>query len=444
MSDASEPRPRGNAWAGIVWPLLWGAAACVGIYALLLRGPLNLPLLQRYLAGHPIAYATTAMFCVGMAALVQRWFDLMGEVASLRGTKLAAAPRGGQPVEDCRTLLKALDELPGRSSDNSLAHRLRAILTNVRRKGTAEGLEEELKYQSEMDSIRQQESYALVWLVIWATPMLGFLGTVVGITKALGDLDFGQMATAMNTAMDGLLKGLYVAFDTTALALTLSIVLMFVRFLVERVESQLASRVDSLAEEQLVGRFQMLGGARDPQVAAVQRMGQAVVESSERLVQRQAELWQATIDAAHDHWSRLTEAAQDGWQDSLRGAMAGTLDEHSRQMAAILAAADDQARQQWRELDVRLAKTGDRLDRQQSELVRLGELMTRALTAVGDVVSLEQALNRNLEALAGASNFEDTVMSLSAAIHLLNTRLGGDLRRPRPKSGERDSSERAA
>jgi hypothetical protein len=53
---------------------------------------------------------------------------------------------------------------------------------------------------------------------------------------------------------------------------------------------------------------------------------------------------------------------------------------------------------------------------------------------------LEKALNQNLAALAGSKNFEDTVMSLSAAIHLLNTRLGKpgetthvDLRAPQVK-----------
>jgi hypothetical protein len=36
---------------------------------------------------------------------------------------------------------------------------------------------------------------------------------------------------------------------------------------------------------------------------------------------------------------------------------------------------------------------------------------------------LEQKLNDNLQALAGSKNFEDTVMSLAATIHLLNSRL---------------------
>ena len=58
--------------------------------------------------------------------------------------------------------------------------------------------------------------------------------------------------------------------------------------------------------------------------------------------------------------------------------------------------------------------------------------MSQVLQATGEVIKLEQALNDNLRRLAGAKNFEDTVMSLSAAIHLLNTRLGETSRRSDP------------
>ena len=63
-------------------------------------------------------------------------------------------------------------------------------------------------------------------------------------------------------------------------------------------------------------------------------------------------------------------------------------------------------------------------------MVKQGELMTQAIRAAGDVVQLERALNDNLSALAGSKNFEDTVMSLAAAIHLLNTRLGKSVEAP--------------
>jgi hypothetical protein len=48
------------------------------------------------------------------------------------------------------------------------------------------------------------------------------------------------------------------------------------------------------------------------------------------------------------------------------------------------------------------------------------------VAAVGEVSRLEDALNRNLSTLAGAKHFEQTVMSLAAAIQLLSARLSDD------------------
>ena len=103
-------------------------------------------------------------------------------------------------------------------------------------------------------------------IVIWATPMLGFLGTVVGITDALGDLgrELGSAGAAdagnsLNTAMQGLLAGLYVAFDTTAIALCFSIVLMFIQFMLDRAETQMLEAVDERASAELAGRFELVG-----------------------------------------------------------------------------------------------------------------------------------------------------------------------------------------
>jgi hypothetical protein len=59
---------------------------------------------------------------------------------------------------------------------------------------------------------------------------------------------------------------------------------------------------------------------------------------------------------------------------------------------------------------------------QQQEMSRQSEVLLQVVQATGNVVTLEQSLNANLKALAGAKHFEETVMSLSAAIHLLTAR----------------------
>ena len=92
--------------------------------------------------------------------------------------------------------------------------------------------------------------------------MLGFLGTVLGISQALGGIDVGPNNN-LQTMMDGLRGNLYIAFDTTALALTLSMLLMFGQFLIDRFETQLLLLVDQRAQGELSRHFSIQGGRSD-------------------------------------------------------------------------------------------------------------------------------------------------------------------------------------
>jgi hypothetical protein len=299
-------------------------------------------------------------------------------------------------------------------------------------RGSAEGLADELKYLSDVEAGRAQDSYALVRIIIWATPMLGFLGTVVGITDALGDLGrelstsggAGEAGGSLNTAMQGLLAGLYVAFDTTAIALCFSIALMFIQFMLDRGESQLLSAVDQRANQEFTGRFELVGAASDPNVQAMQRMSQAVLKATELLVERQAQIWQQSIVAAHDQWQRGAKQSTDQMQTALAGALSQSLGQLATQLARSEQSLTEQLTTRWEQWQTALSQNARLLHAQQQEMARQGELMTQAIRAAGDVVQLEKALNSNLSALAGSKNFEDTVMSLAAAIHLLTTRLG--------------------
>jgi hypothetical protein len=225
--------------------------------------------------------------------------------------------------------------------------------------------------------------------------------------------------------MQGLLAGLYVAFDTTAIALCFSIVLMFIQFMLDRSETQLLAEVDQRASGELAGRFEQIGLASDPNVQVMQRMSLGVIKSTEQLVQRQAELWQQTIAAAHDQWHRVTRQTTEQMQTALAGALSQSLSQHAAQLAKSEQASTEQLQLRWEQWQTALSHNARILHSQQQEMVKQGELMTQAIRVAGDVIQLERALNDNLSALAGSKNFEDTVMSLAAAIHLLNSKLGG-------------------
>jgi biopolymer transport protein ExbB/TolQ len=403
--------------------------ASSAFFGLVYQGPLHHPLILRYFAGHPINMIETALFFVGLAALLLKMLELVGEFSVLSAAALPESP-GGQPAAKAAEWLDALTQLPGRVRHSYLGRRLADALEAVSQRGSAEGLSEELKYLSDVDAARAHDSFALVRIVIWATPMLGFLGTVVGITDALGDLGrelsgsgAADSSSALNTAMQGLLSGLYVAFDTTAIALCFSITLMFLQFMLDRGEGQLLTVVDRRASEELAGRFEMIGLASDPNVQLMQRLSHGVVKATEQLVERQAALWQQSIAAAHEQWQHTSKQSSDQIQTALAAALTQALGQFAAQIARSEQQSAEQLAVRWEQWQTVLSQNARLLQAQQQEMVKQGELMTQAIRVAGDVVQLERALNDNLAALAGAKNFEDTVMSLAAAIHLLTTRL---------------------
>ncbi|MFO7907110.1 MAG: MotA/TolQ/ExbB proton channel family protein [Planctomycetota bacterium] len=409
---------------GFGWPLVLGLAACTMFYAAVFQGLLSSEFIHRYFATHPVSYAATAMFFVGLAALLLKCANLVGQFMVMPTIGLDTDGDGSIPLEECGRLLDRTEEWSPVARRSYLGGRLREALEHVDRRGTAEGLDEELKYLADVDVARQHDSYALSRIIIWATPMLGFLGTVIGITQALGDLDPKVLASDIQTAMDGLLAGLYVAFDTTALALSLSIVLMFLQFFVDQVETQLLSLVDTRVKEEVVGCFESVGRSNDPNVLSIQRMAREVVRSSESLVRKQSELWQETIEAAQQQWSATVEQSTAQVRETLSDALEQSLSRFAQRIAAAQQEAADRADQRWEQWQTALSQNARMLHAHQQELANQGEVMARVMEATGDVIKLETSLNENLKSLAGAKNFEDTVMSLAAAIHLLNTRLG--------------------
>src|SRR5687767_939455 len=110
-------------FASLMWPLILGLGATAGFYGLLYRGPLNQPLLLRYFAGHPINMIETALFFIGLAALVLKLAELMAEFSVLASVSLGESP-ANQPVSKAREWLDSLSQLPARARTSYLGRRL--------------------------------------------------------------------------------------------------------------------------------------------------------------------------------------------------------------------------------------------------------------------------------------------------------------------------------
>jgi hypothetical protein len=148
-----------------------------------------------------------------------------------------------------------------------------------------------------------------------------------------------------------------------------------------------------------------------------------VVQAAELLVQRQAELWQASMESAATRWTQLAETAGGRLQTALTAALGESLANHARQLAAAEQAVVERHQATAGQLQQGQAQAAENLAALEAAVQRQVEMLERAVAASGEVVGLEESLNSNLAALANANHLEETLVSLAAAVNLLSARL---------------------
>ncbi len=486
---------------------IWGGLTCLAFYALVVRGAGEGSFVARYFAGHTIAYCTTALFFVGVAALVIKFLGLMLQYATVETLRLPEKETAGQTVSDTAALLSTLDESSSTMQDSYLVRRLRDALEYVQSKGSADTLEQHLRHLEETDFGRMHQGYAMLRIILSTIPILGFLGTVIGITLAIAKLNLS--GEAMDQSLPAVVAGLSVAFDTTALALSLSTVLLFAKFGVERVESRLLSAVDENASRQLIGRFQQFGTENDPHLASIRRMSEELLSTVQTGMVEQAALLKKSFDRSSKQWSNILNDTATSLDEAMSSAVvegmarhAATLNEgverqasaleetlihhaellnegleqhsgilnqglkqHTKSLTAgledhrtALTDAEQQLAQENRqhlaeveaavgeamlvattrqeklihqsetllkEMQTALVEAAGSTVAQQEQLVKQGDILLQVVEATGQVKQLEEALNSNLNALAGTHSFQQTAAGLSAALQLMSVHLVG-------------------
>jgi biopolymer transport protein ExbB/TolQ len=384
-------------------------------------GVITNALVIRYLAGHWVEYVEVAMFFVGLAALAIKGVEVRSQRRDVGGEWLESIPEGGQNPADAQTLAVSLAEADGKGNSEQssyLVRRLREAIDLVVRTGSADTLEDHLKYLSDLDAARAAQSYGLVRFVIWAIPIMGFLGTVIGITDAIACLSPSQLDN-----MTGVVSGLGTAFDTTAIALGLSMVLMLMQFIVDRSEQGLLGEVDEAAWSALAGRFQSLAGDGGATMA-VARLAETVSRSSNQLLEAQTHSWRALERTAATNLAKALDEAGRTLNESLSASLDVTLGRWSESLVDAHERLISRREDRWTQAADSLAASVRGLEQHHDSLVDQTALLGKVVDATRDISSLERSLDANLNTLASAGRFDETLATLAAAVQLLAVRAG--------------------
>jgi hypothetical protein len=397
-------------------PILWGSAAAGAFFCLIHGGVISDVNVVRYLAGHWVEYVEVLLFCVGLASLALKAVDVATQRRGLAGCGLPPIPDGGQDPADAAELAAALpDTLP---ADAWLPRRLREALDFVGRTGAADGLEDHLKYLADLDASRAAGGHGLVKFVVWAIPIMGFLGTVIGITVAIASLSPTQLEN-----ISGVVAGLGTAFDTTATALALSMILMFLQFALDRAEQRLLGAVDEVAWRELAGRFQSLAGEAGTTLA-IARLGETLNRGSARLLESQEQAWRSLERAAGAGLREVMDEAAGRLQAALDAALDGSVARWGDALARAHDAAAARREDRWTAAAESLAQAVRGLEARHGEIAGQTAILGGVVAAASDLAAIERSLDANLAAVAATGRFEEALITLSAAVQLLAARAG--------------------
>lgn len=257
-SADSLPRPSLSAPAALLLFLAAGGTALIAFGMGFLRDhPVEWVSRMEALVNQrgPIQYVEIGMALLLLGIIVGKTLLLARQRVDLRHAPLAGVDlRSDAAVQALRQKL---------AQDPRCSHSL--VMTRVERgvslwlaSKDIERMAGWLAAESSRDLAASESSYSLPRYLIWAIPILGFVGTVQGLASAVtgftvlgGAIDL----LAIKNAIAKVTQGLGVAFDTTLLALVLTIPLMLFLTWVQRNEDHLLAAIDHYLDDAFLAKL---------------------------------------------------------------------------------------------------------------------------------------------------------------------------------------------
>ena len=134
-------------------------------------------------------------------------------------------------------------------------------------------------------------------------------------------------------------------------------------------------------------------------------MSETLLQASEELVRRQAELWQESIQASERRWGRMGESAEKQLETALAGALTQGLKLHAEDLAKTEQAAAAQNHKHWDQVQRALVQGAEATAAIQEAVNQQAGVLCRTVEATGQVAKLEETLNRNLATLGRLEAF---------------------------------------
>ena len=222
-----------------------------------------------------VPYAIVFFSAWALAILFLKWRKLALQSKAL---KIEVVPTGQDFVLTPVTVEEVTDRIEEAVDDPRhfvLFNRIVIALSNLRNLGRVGDVDEILRSQAEHDESAMENSYSLLRGFIWAIPVLGFIGTVLGLSQAIGG--FGgvlQSTTEINEikpALQVVTGGLATAFETTLEGLVAALVIQLLLTFLKKSEQHFLDECAEYCIRHVVNKLRVMPFQSDSQEEFVPR-----------------------------------------------------------------------------------------------------------------------------------------------------------------------------
>ncbi|MCA9120787.1 MAG: MotA/TolQ/ExbB proton channel family protein [Planctomycetaceae bacterium] len=296
-----------------------GAVAIFGmLYPLWLS---NMRLGKMFWDSVGINFPTTLLMCWSFAILYLKSRQLAQQKSAMLLDLLPTEISREITLSSLDKFVAHIHSLPDEARSSILVNRVLRGIEHFRVRKSAAETVTMMESQSAIDASNVASSFTIIKVFIWAMPILGFIGTVMGVSSAVSGLsatlENAADVSAVTDSMKGVFGGLGTAFDTTLLALIMSMLVKIPTSAMQKSEDGLVTIADEYCNENLLRRLNdgREGGAERGAGGASgvdAKIFREAVEAAMGTHHAELESWLQKLDAIG---GKLTTQVAKGWTD---------------------------------------------------------------------------------------------------------------------------------
>ncbi|WP_428308001.1 MotA/TolQ/ExbB proton channel family protein [Lacipirellula sp.] len=209
----------------------------------------------------PTPYFIVFLSMWSLAILFIKWRKLVLQRSTLSISVLPSAHDFILSPTTVDEVTRRLYEVTDDPKHFILFNRIQIALSNLKNLGRVSDVDEILRSQAETDEGAMDTSYSSLRGFIWAIPVLGFIGTVLGLSEAIGAfggvLGSSSDMDAVTASLRQVTGGLATAFETTLEALVAALAIQLMATFLRKSEEEFLDDAREYCNRNIVNRLRM-------------------------------------------------------------------------------------------------------------------------------------------------------------------------------------------